>query len=285
MVKKIKKLKGFTLIELVIVMAILVSLLTAILQLMEPVQEAYRDSTIYEQQRTVENGIISYIAENTRYAQSLSIIDQGMSVKFKDGSSYTVNSEEDAVKYFRDYNGLKDDPVTNAKIQIIRIDRSTIYKYGSTECTGRLIRRRGWNSTYSAASGTVTDNEVDTSWATKNYYMAMGSAYYGRASYDIQLPNQWIDLDGDGNKDRKNQLQMGFDIDVSPKTPQKTIDTKSSGSVTVMNYKINENVELIDYQTFSPDLDSSTGKCGPVAGTDSNENKDTYIVFIRPNTV
>lgn len=288
--KKLKKLKGFTLIELIVVMAILVSLLTAILQLMEPVQEAYRDSTIYEQQRTVENGIISYIAESTRYAKAISIIDEGVGIDTNNDGSADIypNNLNAAANYFINKNNLG---VSNYKdIEVIVIDRSTKFQYKGKDVQGRLVRIRGLD-TVPSWGATVTEADLaGTSWNTKACYMAMGPNYYGDMSFDIVLPNEWADSDSDGTAEAVNQLQRGFDIVVNPKTPKKNIDTVTNGSVTSMNYFVSP--ATIDYQTFIPDPTSGTlpgsvsFKQGALAGkTDSsNEEIDTYIFFLRPVT-
>lgn len=298
MKKRLKSLKGFTLIELIIVMAILVSLLTAILQLMEPVQEAYRDSTIYEQQRTVENGIISYIAESTRYAKAISIIDEGVGIDTNNDGSADIhpNNLTAAANYFINKNNLKVADYKN--IEVIVIDRSTKFQYKGKDVQGRLVRIRGLGDTsLSVPSWGATVSEADlkgSAWNTKACYMAMGPDYYGDMSFDIVLPNKWEDYlpEGapDGTADAINQLQRGFDIEVSPKTPKKTIETKTNGSVTSMNYFVTP--AFIDYQTYLPDDMVTSGSyptahdnSKPVAGTTgSSEELDTYIFFLRPVT-
>lgn len=293
MKKKLKSLKGFTLVELIVVMAIMVSLLTAILQLMEPVQEAYKDSTVYEQQRTVENGIISYIAESTRYAKAISIIDQGIDIDTdNDGSAdiYGVGNLTDAANYFINKNGLAVADYKN--IEVIVIDRSTVFKYKGKDVQGRLVRMRGLGTgslSVPSWGATVTESDLaSTAWTTKSCYMAMGPDYYGDLSFDIILPNEWADSDSDGTAEAVNQLQRGFDIIVNPRTPKRDIETVTNGSVTSMNYFVSP--ATIDYQTYIPDpvsgsLPGSVSfKNGALAGKVSHENNDTYIFFLRPVT-
>lgn len=292
MKKKLKSLKGFTLVELIVVMAIMVSLLTAILQLMEPVQEAYKDSTVYEQQRTVENGIISYIAESTRYAKAISIIDQNVSIDTdNDGSSdIAPNNLDAAANYFINKNGLKVADYKN--IEVIVIDRSTTFKYKGKDVQGRLVRMRGLGTgslSVPSWGATVTESDLaSTAWTTKSCYMAMGPDYYGDLSFDIILPNEWADGDSDGTAEPVNQLQRGFDIIVNPRTAKRNIETVTNGSVTSMNYFVSP--ATIDYQTYIPtpvsgSLPGSVSfKNDALAGKDSHVNNDTYIFFLRPVT-
>lgn len=290
MKNKMKKLKGFTLIELIIVMALMVSILTAILQLMDPVQEAYRDSTIYEQQRTVENSIISYIAESTRYAKAISILDQGVNADTdKNGSGdFNIANLQSAANYFIDKNNLKAADYPN--IQVIVIDRSTEFEYKNTTVKGRIIRIKGLPGGNAPTWGsTVTESDLQGSdWNTAARYVAMGPSYYGDMSFDIILPNDWLtDTDSDGNLDPDNQLKRGFDIQVSMKTPKKSIQTSTTGSVTNMNYFVT--ADIIDYQTFIPTPSTGTlpakvtYRQGALAGKDSHEEADTYIFFLRPD--
>lgn len=292
MKKKLKSLKGFTLVELIVVMAIMVSLLTAILQLMEPVQEAYRDSTIYEQQRTVENGIISYIAESTRYAKAISIIDEGVGIDTNNDGSADIhpNNLTAAANYFINKNNL--DVADYKNIEVIVIDRSTTFKYKGKDVQGRLVRMRGLGTgslSVPSWGATVTESDLaSTAWTTKSCYMAMGPDYYGDLSFDIILPNEWADGDSDGTAEPVNQLQRGFDIIVNPRTAKRNIETVTNGSVTSMNYFVSP--ATIDYQTYIPtpvsgSLPGSVSfKNDALAGKDSHVNNDTYIFFLRPVT-
>jgi prepilin-type N-terminal cleavage/methylation domain-containing protein len=70
---KNKQLKGFTLIELIIVMVIIGIILTGVLNFFKPIRQVFVDSTVYEQQRTVQTGIAEYITESTRYCNNMGI--------------------------------------------------------------------------------------------------------------------------------------------------------------------------------------------------------------------
>ena len=282
---KLKKLKGFTLIELIIVMAIFVSVLTAILQLMEPVNEVFADTVMYEGQRTAEQGIADYITESLRYSERASIIDQGQSVTFPGTSSpYNIDDESAAVNYFAAKNSLDltDSDVCD-RINVIRIDRTTTYKDGDYLYTGRLIRRKGWDASVTpfAAVSTVDIEDVKSTYTTSKLYMALGPDYYGKDSYSICVPK----YDDFGNL---RQLQMGFDVEcesfiiggttANNLRANRQIKTTTSSTVTAMNYLIK--IDMLDYQTNDQ---KDFGKYGTSTGYGSSTAKDTYIVFIRPN--
>lgn len=182
-----KILKGFTLIELIIVMAILAILMAAIMNMFKPVRETYVDATLYENQRTSQNGIVTYITESIRYATDL-----GMYTKDK------VTDVEGAVEAFTDAyleaNGVKTtDSDYSAKrtntlakmkeqAEVIIIDNDTTYAFSNVGHKGRILRRKFVKN----ASGTVqplTNNAEDAS--TKECRLALGEAYYGESSYTI----------------------------------------------------------------------------------------------------
>ena len=294
---KLKKLKGFTLIELIIVLAIFVSVLTAILQLMEPVNEVYADTVMYESQRTAEQGIADYITESLRYSQRASIIDHGETVTYRDGSTTrTISSEADAVDYFANKNDLDlTDPDVAARINVIRIDRTTTYTDKGFTYTGRLIRRKGWDPSVTPLTGTVDIDDVKTNYTTSSLYMALGPDYYGKDSYSIYLPNNYTadyeHFDDAGNSlgtyaDPINQQQKGFDVVcesfnlggtmANTLRSNRKITSVTSSSVTAMNYLIK--IDMLDYQT---NAQVDFGKYGTSTGYGATP-KDTYIVFIRP---
>ena len=104
-----KVLKAFTLIELIIVMAILVIFMSAIMNMFKPIRETYVDATLYESQRTAQNGIVQYMTESIRYATDLGIYTKNIN---------GVNTVTDAVEHFnKSYlkaNGIDPDDTANA---------------------------------------------------------------------------------------------------------------------------------------------------------------------------
>ena len=68
-----KLLKGFTLIELIVVMAILSILVTGIMQMFKPIRETYIDSALTESRRNTQTGVVTYIAESLRFATDVGI--------------------------------------------------------------------------------------------------------------------------------------------------------------------------------------------------------------------
>ncbi len=175
-----KNFKGFTLVELIIVMAIFTILMAAIMRMFTPIRETYVDSTLYETQRTAQNGIIQYITESVRYSTDMGIYNNG------GGGVTTAQSavDEFAAAYCSQYN------ITNAtkiadvtalikeKADVIVIDNSAT-EYGGKDCYGRLIRRKLVPTDLS-----VTDDYVNDPTKAR---LALGAAYYDDNTYSIGL--------------------------------------------------------------------------------------------------
>ncbi|MCH5348573.1 MAG: prepilin-type N-terminal cleavage/methylation domain-containing protein [Oscillospiraceae bacterium] len=175
-----KKIKGFTLLELIIVMAILSILMVAIIQLFKPIRETYVDATLYEAQRTTQNGIVMYVSESVRFSTDLGLYTKG-------GGG--ANSAADAIDKFADayntannYTGADATAVKTAiqkQAEVIIIDNTTGgYEFNGTKYTGRILRRKLDGNTITAEPAGA-DN---VKWR-----LALGSAYYGDSSYDIRL--------------------------------------------------------------------------------------------------
>lgn len=72
-----KKIKAFTLVELIVVMAIMGILMAALMNFYKPIRETYVDSTMIENMRSTQDGILEYLTENVRYADRMLIFDSG----------------------------------------------------------------------------------------------------------------------------------------------------------------------------------------------------------------
>lgn len=171
-----KILKGFTLIELIIVMAILSILMVAIMQMFKPIRETYVDSTLYESQRTAQSGIIQYINESLRYATDLGIYNE----------SDINDAVEEFAKAYCNKNPSANQTTVEQNAEVIIID-NTAKKYAfnsdptdpDTWHTGRLLRRKA------STIGTSTLNE--STGTLGGCRLVLGPAYYGENDYAIKL--------------------------------------------------------------------------------------------------
>lgn len=183
------KLKGFTLVELIVVMAIMGILMLAIMNMFKPIRSMYVDSTQFEAQRTAQNGVVQYITETVRYATDMGVYNN-------------VSKADDAAKAFAvaycDANGYdKTDGGGNLEkikkhVEVIIIDNTE--KRYSKNFTGRLIRRKV-DATLATASNvkdpafttTSNSNKVIVPSTANMWRTALGESYYGENTYYITL--------------------------------------------------------------------------------------------------
>ncbi|MGN1304928.1 MAG: type II secretion system protein [Oscillospiraceae bacterium] len=196
-----KILKGFTLIELIIVMAVMSILMLGIMRMMDPIRTTYVDSTYYESQRTTQNGISTYIGESLRYATKLGI--------------YTGTSSSDlatAVANFKSKSGYN--AAVDGDINFIVIDNTTEYIYRNEKVHGRVLRNK---------KGSETETR-----------MALGAAFYGSYNYSINLKATGISEKHE-NKSNKALITgykcSGFNITVSSLLPSSLNKAKAKGQV------------------------------------------------------
>lgn len=183
------KLKGFTLVELIVVMAIMGILMLAIMNMFKPIRSMYVDSTQFEAQRTAQSGVVQYITETVRYATDMGVYNN-------------VSKADDAAKAFAvaycDANGYdKTDGGGNLEkikkhVEIIIIDNNT--EHYSKKFKGRLIRRKV-DATLGTASNvkdpafttTSNSNKVIVPSTANMWRTALGESYYGENTYYITL--------------------------------------------------------------------------------------------------
>ena len=167
-----KKLKAFTLIELIVAIAVFGILMAGIVRMIEPLSTTASSSAVLNNQRNVENAIVTYLGENLRYASNLVIIKGG--------------TPDDAVQKFidlapSDYSGKQIDYTVAAnkdKIRVIAFDCKNGFTYKNNQFNGRLI------STVEGRSGSLDfDYSNLSSDGTKNQYLVFGDEYYAQGDY------------------------------------------------------------------------------------------------------
>lgn len=128
-----KKLKGFTLVELIVVLAIFSMIMAAVLSILQPVSDAYASTANYEHARAASDNVRLYVEDSLRYADRMKIVSHASNLseaeselsafierlKNADGSYRVANAETPV--YI-----MEIDNTTNVKNQMGYIN---VYKY------------------------------------------------------------------------------------------------------------------------------------------------------------
>lgn len=276
-----KTLKAFTLVELIIVMAIMSILMIAIMQLMKPIRATYVDSTLYETQRTTQSGIIKYISESIRYATDIGIYTQGASNNEYDVSKRVTTSHsfsstadaEDAILKFKAETGVTDDKL----IRVITIDNKTNYTYGNKQFNGRLLVSRPVTSSTDNTTSTNIKN-ADVIGTGEGYArLALGSAYYGLHSFSIN-----VIPDGELKELNVNLPAVAAVTQADPVTGAVTVVTPAKPAYTVNDhvYTANNNIKIVVSSVTQAAIDK-TGNTVEKANIDNKNaagnNPLTYV--------
>ena len=191
-------------------MAILTILMAAIMQMFKPIRSTYVDATLYESQRTAQNGMIQYISESVRYATDMGIYTKNNTSNVTEA----VNAFADAyiaanniVNIPAGANPVTDPAkpyATNTKeaiqryAEVIIIDNDTSYTFNNVAgWKGRVLRRKFIDETVSVpnpSGGTMNVTKpkkvstgAETYTVTDECRMALGASYYGDRNYTVAI--------------------------------------------------------------------------------------------------
>ncbi len=310
-----KKFKAFTLIELIIVMAIFGILMAGLMNFFSPIRETYVDSTLYEKQRTAQNGIAEYLVESTKYAEKMAIYDEGASA----GSYGTASSAVAAIDAFRkqcfpSYSTMTADQQkkVDGRIHVICINRSDKY-----DAQGKIQAASDADANHLYTGRLVTCAPVDINnltdadeirklnalktfdeQASRSYgsgtgytYLALGGAYYGESNYMISVDVSQVELVQAADENLKQTAaSLTFTISnafsnsggvVKNGGDGVTISNDDDGSVrvTTENSNVLKNLTSVNYYKVGT---VPAGSITP-SGSVESPTKNTYIVFVVPD--
>ena len=275
-----KVLKGFTLIELIVVMAILVILMAGIMNMFKPIRETYVDATLYEAQRTAQNGVVQYITESVRYATDLGIYTKGTN---------NVNNVTNAVETFnKEYlkaNGIDPDDAANAtlvantlkevkmKAEVIIIDNTTEYFFDGEKYKGRILRRKFEKEIVGGVKQNkqlTHDAEDPTKIAACR--MALGDAYYGASDYTISLG-----VSQDASK--VDDPESGIKVTVASNPSYANRQVMSDDNVTAG--KIVSNSGLVMCKNLQSPINGMFDTLSYNSTSSTGDNTKVYIVYLN----
>lgn len=246
-----KKIRGFTLVELIIVMFIMTVLMAALMQLMKPIRSTYVDATYYEAQRTTQNGVVQYLTESLRYATNMGIYNEMSG----------VSNESDAISKFKTATGLTDE----SKFNIITIDNKTAYTYNNETVYGRLLRSK------------------DVSAGTSR--VALGDAYYGKYTYSINVEPAGVSEQKVGGTVVGKSF-TGLSVTVSSLVPSSLKQAKNAGTTlntsNLSGYEcVSTKGDVVCLNLMAPVSGTSDALYAGTGTTTSGQN--TYIIFTLPD--
>lgn len=254
-----KKFKGFTLVELIVVMAIMTILMAAIMQLMKPIRSTYVDSTYYENERNTQNGISQYISESVRYATNLGIYTDSYAPG-GGASPSSISGVTGAIAQFKTETGITDE----TKINVITIDNKTKYNYNGSDFYGRLVR------TKPIASGSYTADAAIA--GTNQARLALGAAYYGNNTYSISLQPT-----SSGLKVQVSSI-MASSLKSNTTNSDKDLSLNDVSGKTLVSTEADVVCMNVTNKVTTPGVFSTT-----YAGTTTTQGTNTYIVFTLPD--
>ena len=275
-----KVLKGFTLIELIVVMAILVILMAGIMNMFKPIRETYVDATLYEAQRTAQNGVVQYITESVRYATDLGIYTKGTN-----NVNNVTNAVENFNKEYLKANGIDPDDAANAtlvantlkevkmKAEVIIIDNTTEYFFDGEKYKGRILRRKFETETVSGVKqNKQLTNDAEDPTKIAACRMALGDAYYGASDYTISLG-----VSQDASK--VGDPESGIKVTVASNPSYANRQVMSDDNVTAG--KIVSNSGLVMCKNLQSPINGMFDTLSYNSTSSTGDNTKVYIVYLN----
>lgn len=183
-----KKLKAFTLIELIVVIAIFGIIMGGIMQMFAPIQESATNAQVVNNQQSVENSMVDYIGSRLRYSTNLLIVQQGAQV-----GTVTVTDPEkaiDALFAFGPVNSkgrLLNNDANRYCVNVICFDGKNAYSFGNKDYTGRIISSLETRDSSSPARSSALNFSNTRQDGSVPQYIVFGNDYYGTSNCYLKI--------------------------------------------------------------------------------------------------
>jgi prepilin-type N-terminal cleavage/methylation domain-containing protein len=215
------KLKGFTLIELIVVMAIFGAIMFAAMGLMSPVGKQFSSTSQYENARSSIDNVSRYISGTLRYADRCMICAGSIyNIDYDDSTGNAPTDVQSKVAKFGEYYFKDNYQIDKEHVYVLTFNNATgdIYKYDFENTAG--------NYTFTQVANTKGYNPInDALFDDYQFKYYIGSwDYMQDDSGDYTLQKQ--SNDGSGTNTIISANNMAFTIDVFKKY------TDSSGNIT-----------------------------------------------------
>lgn len=210
---KKKKLKGFTLIELIVVMAIFGVILVAAMQLLMPASKVLVQSEHYENQQAVVTNISDYLETVLAPAEFMDVYNGNQNTQ--------IIAEEFATHYYEGVlkkGSTVDVPIpATGKIRILHIDNSGI---GTDGVGNSKITSYVYDASFANGAVSVLEDP------TERIDNAINNAYYNNYSLQIRVG----ELNESNWASELSQSELMQSV-----TPEKTVFTIRSETNTAVN--------------------------------------------------
>ena len=192
------KLRGFTLVELIVVVAVFGLLLAAALSILGPVNNIFRSTVSYADGSAMIDNVSKYVEDNLRYSNRLRIYD---SVSVGDEGTFVDKYVKELVSDFRlkDSNRVFSQKIPDEKVYVMKIDNPNISRADLDNIEDIATLPKSYLSSgrislwvYDVASENWIDEEgVLQSSVVKNKVSAVNKAFYNRYLFTTSLEESY----------------------------------------------------------------------------------------------
>lgn len=189
MEKSNKKLKGFTLVELIVVMAVFGIIMLGAMQFLNPVSRMMKGASLQEANSATTDNIKRYFEGTLRYASSVYVYNGDLKEYDEDGNPVVITGVDEKSRqkkavtnfvdyYFRDKADSSNNPITG-KVHLMKIDNGNQGKITESlfDFTAGYTYY-DWNSSNNAwdipvisdCTVTATDSNIDQPVINDVYY-------------------------------------------------------------------------------------------------------------------
>ena len=290
--KKRKNLKGFTLLELILVMAIFGILMAAVMSIIQPLNKLSKRASIQEANASAVDNIKNYFESSLRYSDCIEVFPQGLTdnngdyfmdttiyspqnlkqsygVYKPDGATKIVTAEEAAVINFIDNHYTnrvepnvenKANPITGY-VRMLKIDNNN----------GGVVSEKEWKFTagYTFTNYYDTDTEFNgTSYHKGDIKMKLDKD--GNPVQDIGRVNATLEYVGGDSSVINSAYYEYYSFFIAPgyNNMETVFDTS----------------ELVDFDTTNDDADTYYGALKPVLSASGNKytnfSKDMFSLSV-----
>ena len=271
-----KRLKAFTLVELIVVIAIFGLLMAGIMNMISPIQSAATESKVVNAQKSLEEGITTYLGENLRYATNLLVVEDGAQV-----GSVVVDSPAKAIEAFYAFAPINSfgqpysydtDSKKNTNIIIWESTKGHNSVSNGKNFYGRMLR-----SINSSDNITGIGDTLIASDGSKPLYTVFGEPYYGTA--DAFLKVEMIDGGANG------YLKITCDSDYYY-TSSKLRANNDSGNPTTTTFELrNMGTKSTNQFKFHMAAKTNVGNGISAGRSDTGSSgKIIYFVYTDPSS-